>query len=155
MNGPESVFWSHYTDVANTPLYPFGYGLSYTTFEYSNLRLNKATMTADEIITVSVDLRNTGTVDGKEVAQLYIRDIVGSSTRPIRELKGFEMVELAAGQMKTVEFRIDRKLIEYYTVNNKWEAEPGDFKVYVGGSSDATMEAGFTLTSDQNTSGND
>ncbi|HEY0046231.1 MAG TPA: beta-glucosidase BglX [Flavobacterium sp.] len=155
MNGPESVFWSHYTDVANTPLYPFGYGLSYTTFEYSNLRLNKATMTADEIITVSVDLRNTGTVDGKEVAQLYIRDIVGSSTRPILELKGFEMVELAAGQMKTVEFRIDRKLLEYYTANNKWEAEPGDFKVYVGGSSDATMEAGFTLTTDQNTSGND
>lgn len=140
---PDEVFWSHYGDEANTALYPFGYGLSYTTFEYSNLKLSSSSFTADGKIDVSVELRNTGKVTGKEVVQMYLRDLVGSSTRPIRELKGFELVELKAGESKTITFTIDRKMIEYYSANRKWEAEPGDFKVFIGGDSQATLAADF------------
>ncbi|HOZ74382.1 MAG TPA: beta-glucosidase BglX [Flavobacterium sp.] len=140
---PDEVFWSHYGDEANTALYPFGYGLSYTTFEYSNLKLSSNSFTADGKIDVSVELRNTGKVTGKEVVQMYLRDLVGSSTRPIRELKGFELVELKAGESKTITFTIDRKMIEYYSANRKWEAEPGDFKVFIGGDSQATLAADF------------
>lgn len=140
---PDEVFWSHYGDEANTALYPFGFGLSYTTFEYSNLKLSGNSFTKDGKIDVSVQLRNTGKVTGKEVVQMYLRDLVGSTTRPVRELKGFEMVELNPGEVKTITFTIDRKTIEYYTANHKWEAEPGDFKVFVGGSSEATLNADF------------
>ena len=142
----ESVFWSHFTDEKNTPLYPFGYGLSYSKFEYSDLKLSNASFSSNGKITVSVNVKNTSKVDGKEVVQMYLKDEIGSITRPIRELKGFEMVSLKANETKTVTFTIDSKLIEFYTANNKWEAEPGDFKVFVGGSSDATMEAKFEYT---------
>lgn len=142
----ESVFWSHYTDIDNAPLYPFGYGLSYSTFEYSNLKLNANTFAQKGHITVSVDIKNTSKTDGKEVIQLYIRDISGSVTRPVKELKGFEMAEIKAGQTKTVSFNIDEKTIEFYTANNKWEAEPGDFTVFVGGSSAAKLEAPFSYS---------
>lgn len=140
----DEVFWSHYSDQKNSAQFPFGFGLSYTTFEYSNLKISASTLSAGQKLTVSVDLKNTGKFEGKEVAQLYIQDLFGSSTRPVRELKGFEMVNLKPGESKTVSFEIDSKLIEYYTVNNKWEAEPGDFKVFVGGCSDATSTVGFT-----------
>lgn len=140
---PDEVFWSHYNDEANTALFPFGYGLSYTTFEYSNLKLSRNSFAPNGKIDVSVQLRNTGKVTGKEVVQMYLRDLVGSATRPVRELKGFEMVELNPGEVKTITFTIDRKTIEYYTANHKWEAEPGDFKVFVGGSSEATLNADF------------
>lgn len=141
--GGESVFWSHYGDEKNTPLYPFGYGLSYTTFQYSNLKLSGTSLNSNGKITVSVDVRNTGKVDGKEVVQLYIRDLVGSVTRPVRELKGFELVPLKAGETRSVSFEIDAKLLSFYTANNKWETEPGDFEVFIGGSSEATMKATF------------
>lgn len=141
--GEDSVFWSHFTDEKNTPLYPFGYGLSYSKFEYSNLKLSSNSFSSDEKITVSVNVKNVSQVEGKEVVQMYLKDLIGSVTRPVRELKGFEMVALKANEMKTVTFTIDRKLIEFYTANNKWEAEPGDFKVFIGGSSDATLEADF------------
>ncbi|WP_330443385.1 beta-glucosidase BglX [Flavobacterium sp. C4GT6] len=145
-NGGDSVFWSHYTDESNEALYPFGYGLSYSSFEYSNLKLSNNTLNKNGKITVSVDVKNTSSVNGKEVVQLYLRDLFGSVTRPVRELKGFELVSINAGQTKTVSFEIDEKTIEFYTANNKWEAEPGDFKVFVGGDSKASLEAGFTYS---------
>ncbi|AWG23396.1 beta-glucosidase [Flavobacterium faecale] len=143
MNEPESVFWSHYQDEKNTPLYPFGYGLSYTKFDYSNLELNQSSFSNDGKIEVSVTLKNSGKYAGKEVVQLYIHDIFASITRPVKELKGFEMVELQPNESKKVTFVIDKKTIEFYTANSKWEAEAGDFKVFVGGSSAKTLEADF------------
>ncbi len=143
MNEPESVFWSHYMDEKNTPLYAFGYGLSYSKFEYSNLKLSSNSFSENGKIEVSVDLKNNSSVAGKEVVQLYIRDLIGSITRPVKELKGFEMVELKANETKKVTFVIDAKTIEFFTANSKWEAEAGDFKVFVGGSSDKTLEAEF------------
>lgn len=143
MNEPESVFWSHYMDEKNTPLYAFGYGLSYSKFEYSNLKLSSNSFSENVKIEVSVDLKNNSSVAGKEVVQLYIRDLIGSITRPVKELKGFEMVELKANETKKVTFVIDAKTIEFFTANSKWEAEAGDFKVFVGGSSDKTLEAEF------------
>lgn len=139
----ESVFWAHYMDVENSAQYPFGHGLSYSTFEYSNLKLSSPSFSANGKITVSVDVKNTSAIDGKEVVQLYIRDLFGSVTRPVKELKGFELTEIKAGQVKTVSFTIDEKTIQFYTANNKWEAEPGDFKVFVGGSSVTKLEAPF------------
>ena len=143
MNTPDIVFWSHYIDEKNTPLYPFGHGLSYSKFEYSNLRLSSNSLTKDGKIEVSVDLKNNSSITGKEVVQLYIRDLIGSLTRPVKELKGFEMVELQPNQTKTITFTIDEKTIEFYTANSKWEAEPGEFEVFVGGSSATTLETSF------------
>ncbi len=143
MNEPESVFWSHYGDEKNTPLYPFGHGLSYSKFEYSNLKLSANTFSKNGEIQVSVTLKNSGKVAGKEVVQLYIRDLIGSVTRPVKELKGFEMVELQPNESKTVTFTINEKTIEFFTSNSKWEAESGDFKVFVGGSSATTLESDF------------
>lgn len=142
-DNPESVFWSHYNDVENTPQYPFGFGLSYSKFEYSNLKLDKKSFAKNGTITVTVDVKNNSKVDGKEVVQLYIRDLVASVTRPVRELKGFEMTEIKAGETKAVFFEINEKTIEFYTANKKWEAEPGDFQVFVGGSSMATLQSDF------------
>jgi beta-glucosidase len=137
------VFWAHYIDEENSPLYPFGFGLSYTTFEYSDVKLDRTSFKKGESITASVTVKNTGKLLGKEVVQMYLRDLVGSVTRPVRELKGFDLVSLEPGQAKTVTFTIDEKLIEFYTANEKWEAEPGDFKLYIGGSSEATLSADF------------
>lgn len=142
-DNPESVFWSHYNDVENTPQYPFGFGLSYSKFEYSNLKLGKKSFAKNETITVTVDVKNNSKVDGKEVVQLYIRDLVASVTRPVRELKGFEMTEIKAGETKTVSFEINEKTIEFYTANKKWEVEAGDFQVFVGGSSMSTLQSDF------------
>ncbi len=143
MNEPESVFWSHYVDEKNTPLYPFGHGLSYSKFEYSNLQLSSKTFVKNGTIEVSVNLKNTGKVAGKEVVQLYIRDLIGSITRPVKELKGFEIIELQPNETKKVIFTIDEKTIEYFTANRKWEAEAGDFKVFIGGSSVTKLEGDF------------
>jgi beta-glucosidase len=140
MNEPESVFWSHYIDEKNTPLYPFGHGLSYSKFEYSDLQFSSKTFAKNGKIEVSVNLKNTGKVAGKEVVQLYIRDLIGSTTRPVKELKGFEMIELQPNVTKKVVFTIDEKTIEYFTANRKWEAEVGDFKVFIGGSSIKKLE---------------
>ena len=142
-NQPESVFWSHYGDEKNSPLYPFGFGLSYSKFEYSNIKVSSDVVSKNKKITASVELKNNSTIKGKEVVQLYIQDLFGSSTRPIRELKGFELVELNPGETKTITFDIDEKMLEFYTINNKWETEPGDFKVYIGGNSNANLVANF------------
>lgn len=145
-DNPESVFWSHYNDVENTPQYPFGFGLSYSKFEYSNLKLDKKSFAKGGKITVSIDVKNNSKVDGKEVVQLYIRDLVASVTRPVRELKGFELTEIKAGETKTVSFEINEKTIEFYSANKKWEAEAGDFKVFVGSDSMTKNEASFNFS---------
>jgi len=145
----ESVFWAHYNDISNSPLYPFGHGLSYSEFEYSNLKLSSNNLNKGGAITVSVDIKNTSNIDGKEVVQLYLRDLVASVTRPVKELKGFEIMEIKAGQTKRVDFTINEKSIEFYTANKKWEAEPGEFKVFVGGSSYTSLEGGFNYTGQQ------
>ena len=143
MNEPESVFWSHYIDQKNTPLYAFGHGLSYTQFEYSDIQMDKNSFANDEEITVTVEVKNTGKYTGKEVVQMYIRDLFASVTRPVKELKGFEMIELKPNESKKVSFRINKKTIEFFTAQSKWEGEAGDFKIFVGGSSDKTKEADF------------
>jgi beta-glucosidase len=143
MNEKDIVFWSHYTDVQNTPLYPFGYGLSYSKFEYSDLKLSQKSFSKNGSIEVSVQIKNNSIIDGKEVVQLYIRDLVGSFTRPVKELKAFEMVELKANETKIITFAINEKTIEFYTANAKWEVEKGDFKVFVGTNSAEVLEAGF------------
>jgi beta-glucosidase len=143
MNEPESVFWSHYSDEKNSPLYPFGYGLSYSKFDYSDLKLSTDSFSKNGEIQVSVTLKNTGKVAGKEVVQMYIRDLIGSITRPVKELKGFEMVELQPNESKKITFTINEKTIEFFTANSKWESETGDFKVFIGGSSAANLEMNF------------
>ncbi len=142
-NVDSMVFWSHYTDEKNTALFPFGYGLSYTSFEYKNIEVSTPSFSAGGAITVSITVTNTGKRKGKEVVQLYIRDLVASITRPIKELKGFELIELEAGKSRTISFTINEEIIRFYTANKKWEAEPGEFKVFVGGSSKASLEASF------------
>jgi beta-glucosidase len=142
---PGTVFWSHYNDEKNAPLYPFGFGLSYAKFEYSDMKLSAATFKSNEKIEVSVTVTNSGKVAGKEVVQLYIRDLVATGTRPVLELKGFEMIELQPNESKKVSFTIDEKLLEFYSANNKWETEKGDFKVFVGGNSAQTLQADFEL----------
>ena len=138
-------FRSNYLDVPNTPLYPFGYGLSYTTFDYGDERLSASEKTADGSIEATVRLTNSGRRDGVEVVQLYIRDRVGSSTRPVQELKGFQRVALKAGESRDVSFTIDVSLLKYYDFDLRYVAEPGEFDVMIGGASDAVKQASFTL----------
>ena len=144
-NKDNNVFWSHYSDVEKTPLYPFGYGLSYTTFEYSNLKINKKTFSKGEKVEVSVDLKNTGKVTGKEVAQLYLHDEFASVVKPVKELKGFEMVELKAGETKTITFTLTDTELGFYNNQNEFVVEPGTFKVMVGGNSDAKLSDKFEV----------
>lgn len=141
----DMVFWSHYSDVDNSPLYPFGYGLSYTSFHYKNLLLDKNEISTDGKIKVSVDVSNTGNYDGDEVVQLYIRDLIGSLTRPVRELKGFKKIRLKAGETKTITFMITAESLQFYTANHKWEVEPGDFELWVGGDSNAVLKGSFSV----------
>lgn len=140
--GPRDVvFWQHYTDEQNAPLYPFGHGLSYTEFDYSDLQVRRR----GEEFEVSVNVRNTGGVAGEEVAQLYLRDLFAGISRPVRELKGFEKIALAPGEVKRVTFRLTGQELGYYDPSGAFVVEPGDFEVYVGGSSAADLAASFTL----------
>ena len=144
--GPEpGVTWSHYTDVSNDPLYPFGFGLSYTSFTYSEPKLSAAEIDANGQLQVSVTVTNSGQRAGTEIVQLYVRDLVGSVTRPVKELKGFERVGLAPGQARDVTFTLKPADLAFYTARGRWEAEPGAFKVFVGGNSRDVKEASFTL----------
>ena len=139
------VYWSHYTDAPNTPLFPFGHGLSYTTFDYSEPRLSAAEMEADGGLEVAVTVTNSGDRAGAEVVQLYIRDLVASATRPVKELKGFEKIELAPGESREVTFELTAEDLAFYTPRGAWEAEPGEFQVFVGTSSAEVRTARFTL----------
>ncbi|MFW0717231.1 beta-glucosidase BglX [Pedobacter sp. N23S346] len=138
-------FRSNYLDVSNDPLYPFGFGLSYTTFDYSDIKLSSNALTKGKSITASVTLSNTGKYDGKEVVQLYTRDLVGSITRPVKELKGFQKVSLKAGESKTISFNISENDLKFYNSDLKFVAEPGDFQVFIGTNSRDVKEANFTL----------
>lgn len=140
-----SVFWSHYGDEKNSPLYPFGYGLSYTSFEYSEIEMNSNTLTNNSQITVSVNVKNTGKVKGKEVVQMYIKDHFASATRPVKELKGFKLIELEPGESQTISFIINSDLLKFYSARKKWESEPGKFSVFIGGDSATKREAIFDL----------
>ena len=138
-------FRSNYLDVDNEPLYPFGYGLSYTDFQYSDIALSTPTLGKDGSVTAVVTVTNTGKYDGAEVVQLYIRDLVGSITRPVRELKGFNKIFLRAGESKTVSFTITRDLLRFYDYNMNYVAEPGDFNIMIGGNSQTVKTAKLTL----------
>jgi len=144
-NSDTNVFWSHYTDVEKTPQFPFGFGLSYTTFDYKNLKINKTAFAKGEPVSVSVEVTNSGNYDGKEVVQLYIHDEFGSLARPVKELKGFELVELKKGETKTVSFILTDKELGFYDNEGNYLVEPGTFKIMVGGSSDKGLESGFEL----------
>ncbi len=130
-----SKFRSNYLDVSNEPVYPFGYGLSYTSFAYSDIKLSSASLKGKQTLTASVTVTNTGKYDGKEVVQLYIRDVVGSVTRPVKELKGFQKVELKAGETKTVSFSITPEDLKFYNYDLKYDWEAGDFEIMIGGNS--------------------
>ena len=138
-------FRSNYLDVSNEPLYPFGYGLSYTTFAYSDIHLSSTEMSADGELTATVTVTNTGSRDGAEVVQLYIRDLVGSVTRPVKELKGFEKIFLKAGESRKVSFSITPELLKFYNYDLQFVCEPGDFDIMIGGNSRDVKKARFLL----------
>ena len=143
----EGVKWnSKYIDAPWTPLFPFGYGLSYTTFEYSNLHLSRPTLRGSDSVMVTVDVRNTGARAGTEVAQLYLRDDAATVTRPVRELRGFRRVLLQPGQSQTLTFRLAPDDLAMYDRDMRRVVEPGAFTVWAGGSSAATLEGHFTVT---------
>ncbi|GAB6008457.1 glycoside hydrolase family 3 N-terminal domain-containing protein [Dysgonomonas reticulitermitis] len=137
---------SSYLDVDNSPLYPFGYGLSYTTFSIGNLKLDQPSLAKGGTITVTADVTNTGSYDGEEVVQLYVHDITASVTRPVKELKGFSKVTLKASETKQVKFEITEKELAFYDLNMNYTAEPGAFKLWVASSSaDEANVADFEL----------
>ena len=140
-----SRFNSNYLDCIHGPLYAFGHGLSYTTFEYSDVTLSNNEMTADGQVKASVTVTNTGKRDGKEVVQLYVRDIYATSSRPVKELKGFEKISLKAGESKTVSFEIGRKQLEYYNHALQLTVEPGDFEIMIGHDSQHVNKAKLTV----------
>ena len=138
-------FTTNYLDVPNDPLFPFGYGLSYTTFEYSPITLSSNTLTTGGNIAATVTVTNTGSREGTEVVQLYIRDMVGSIARPVQELKGFERINLKPGESRTVTFTIDADLLKFYNKDLQFVCEPGDFEIMVGTDSRNVQRQTFTL----------
>lgn len=145
-SGAFRKYSSCYLDVPNVPLYPFGFGLSYTTFDYSDITLSSTEMTPSGSVKASVTVTNSGTRDGAEVVQLYIRDLIGSVVRPLRELKGFEKIMLKAGESRQVEFEIDVDKLKFYNADLEYVYEPGEFEVMVGPDSRDVRSARFTLT---------
>ena len=140
-----SKFRSNYLDIDNEPLYPFGYGLSYTTFRYGDLQLSNNSMNENGKITASVTVTNTGNYDADEVVQMYIRDMVGSVARPVKELKGFERIHLKKGESRTVSFDITAEQLKFYNSALNWVCEPGEFEVMVGGNSRDVQTKKFSL----------
>lgn len=136
---------SRYLDVPNEPLYPFGFGLSYTTFTYGEIQLSKAEITTQDQLTVTCTVTNSGSMAGEEVVQLYVRDLVGSVTRPVKELKGFQKISLLPGESKTVSFTLTANDLAFYRRDMTWGTEPGKFLIFVGTNSRDTKQVGFTL----------
>lgn len=130
-----SKFRSNYLDVSNDPLYPFGFGLSYTQFSYSDVKLSTTSPKGNQSVTASVTVTNTGKAEGKEVVQLYLRDLVGSVTRPVQELKGFQKITLKPGESTTISFTITPETLKFYNYDLKYVWEPGEFEVMIGGNS--------------------
>ena len=137
------VTYSHYRDTPKTALYPFGFGLSYTNFTYSNFKLDKTQISKDGELQVSVTITNSGEREGEEVVQLYIRDLAASYIRPLKELKDFKKINLQSGASKEITFTINSEKLQFYTPNKKWEVEPGEFNVWVGGSSVTDNKGNF------------
>ncbi|MBV5315084.1 MAG: beta-glucosidase BglX [Prolixibacteraceae bacterium] len=144
-NGDNNVFSSHFTDASNDALFPFGYGLSYTTFAYSDLKLSSSEISKGEKVQVSVTVKNTGLVAGQEVVQLYIRDLVGSTTRPVKELKAFEKISLEAGGSQVVNFELTENDLAFWGADNQFRAESGDFNLWVGPNSVEGLKTSFKL----------
>jgi beta-glucosidase len=142
---PEITYRSRYLDVSNTPLFPFGFGLSYTSFNYSNLTLNKKEFELNENIEVSIEITNTGNLIGEETIQLYIQDLFGSVTRPVKELKRFKKIVLSPGETKKVQFMLTSEDLAFYTQDMSFKAEIGDFKLFVGTNSNDVLETKFEL----------
>ena len=141
----ENKYTSKYLDMPNTPQYPFGWGLSYTTFTYSDLKADKTEFSLGDTVRISITLSNTGTRDGTEIAQLYVRDLVGSVTRPLRELKGFQKISLTAGSQQVLTFNLTAEELSFYTRDMAFMPEPGYFDVFIGGNSDATQSIRIQL----------
>jgi len=142
---PDNKYTSKYLDLPNTPQWPFGFGLSYTTFSYSDIKLDKQKIKMNEPFHISVTVTNTGKYKGEEVVQLYVRDMVGSVTRPLKELKGFQKISLKPGEAKEVVFTLTSDDLKFYDIAMKYTCEPGDFKVFVGTNSSDVKEADFIL----------
>ena len=138
-------FRSNYVDVENSPLFPFGFGLSYTTFTYGDIKLSSNTMSATGNITATITVTNTGNFDGEEVVQLYTRDMAGSIARPVKELKGFQKVMIKKGENKLINFTLNQNDLKFYNSNLIFAAEPGDFKLFIGGNSRDVKEVNFKL----------
>lgn len=143
---PNSKWTSKYTDMPNTPLFPFGFGLSYTTFSYAKPAADRTTFRKGQPVSISVSVKNTGSRDGEEVVQLYVRDLVGSVTRPVRELKGFQKIMIPAGQSREVVFTLTDKELSFFRKDMSFGVEPGDFEVFVGGSSETNNSIRLTMT---------
>ena len=140
-SGGRSQFWGDYVDASTSPAFEFGYGLSYTTFDFSNLRIEPKRVTLTGKTSIKVDIKNTGSRAGEEVVQLYVNDVVASITRPVKELRGFKRIALEPGETKTVEFELSTEMLSFYDKDMKLTVEPGIFKVMVGHSSkDISLE---------------
>jgi len=142
---PTEHYTSKYLDAPFTPLYPFGYGLSYTRFKISNLRLSANRIPPAGRLTVSVEVENVGKRRGDEVVQLYLRDLAASVTRPVKELKGFQRITLPAGEKRRVEFTLGPAELGLYSREMKWVVEPGEFKVMVGSNSEDVIDTSFVV----------
>jgi len=138
---PRNKFTSKYLDIPNEPLFPFGFGLSYTTFEYSDLLLNKNVLSGNESLMVSLTITNTGKFDGEEVVQLYIQDPVASISRPVKELKNFKKLMIRKGEKKEVTFAITPDDLKFYNYKLEYDWEPGEFIIQVGTNSDEVKTA--------------
>lgn len=145
LNDANDIYRTNYNDAPNDALYPFGYGLSYTTFSYENLALNKTNLSKGDTLKVQVKISNTGKVYGEEIVQLYIRDLVASVSRPVKELRGFEKIMLQSGESKTVIFNLTEEDLKFYDKNMQWVAEPGDFEVFIGTNSRDVQKVSFIL----------
>ena len=142
---PNNKYTSKYLDVPNTPLYSFGYGLTYASFAFSNLRLSSPTIAANGTVTVKADLTNTGQTSGTDVAQLYIHNRNARILRPIRQLEGFDRVSLTPGQTRTVTFTLNKNNLGYYDNNGQFVLDPGAFDVFVGDSSTGGLQGQFSV----------
>ena len=142
---PNDKYKSKYIDCPNDPLFPFGFGLSYTTFEYSDIRLSSKDLTEKGELKASVTVKNTGEKEGEEVVQCYIRDLIGSVTRPVKELKGFEKINLKAGESKTVTFTIKPDMLAFHRLDMTFGTEPGDYSLFIGGNSRDLKQTSFSL----------
>ena len=144
-DGEGQKFRSNYLDVSNQPFLPFGYGLSYTSFSYSDISMDKTSMKAGEKIRATITVRNTGNYDGEEVVQLYIRDLVASVTQPVKKLKGFQKIMLKKGESRQVSFDISEEQLKFFNSELNWVSEPGEFHLFIGTSSENVKKASFQL----------